>query len=102
MERIPNFIQVFAFKDLNKWTICFLNKKNKIIYGIIIKKRIPVFRPLPTVKSSLLLVIIWALHVEQHWEIEGNEYITAKHRKAILYKVFNCNKALSWNKQQHL
>ena len=55
-----------------------------------------------TVKSSLLLVIIWALHVEQPWEIEGNEYITVKHRKAILYKVFNCNKALSWNKQQHL
>ena len=35
-----------------------------MIYGIVIKKSIPIFKPLPTVKSSLLLVIIWALHVE--------------------------------------
>ena len=75
MERIPNFIQDFAFKDLNKWIICFLNKKNKIIYGIIIKKRIPIFKPLPTVKSSLLLEIIWALHVEHPWDKDCNENV---------------------------
>ena len=34
------------------------DRKNKIIEGIAIKKSIPIFKPFPTVKSSLVLLII--------------------------------------------
>ena len=50
------------------------------------------FKPFPTVKSSLLLEIICALHVEQPWDIDCNEQEILSNKNAILYTNFKNNK----------
>jgi len=55
------------------------------MYGIIIRNNIPVFKPFPVVKSSLELFIIWALQVEQPWEIRFKWNIINKKTTAILF-----------------
>ena len=44
----------------------------------------PEFNPFPTVKSSLLLFIICALHVEQPWEKNSNLIISKENINTIL------------------
>ena len=55
------------------------------------------FKPLPTVKSSLLLLIICALQVEQPWENKLNLISINENNSAILYMYFMNNKVkLEW------
>ena len=72
------------------------------MYGIIIKKSMPVLIPFPTVKSSFVLFIIWALHVEQPC-VQKEILIESKKTKlAILNNLLMYNMAESLHKQQHL
>ena len=54
------------------------------MYGTIIRNKIPEFNPFPIVKSSLLLFIICALHVEQPCEKNFNLKISKKNINTIL------------------
>ena len=70
--------------DLYILNICFLKRKKRMMYGTIIRNKIPEFNPFPIVKSSLLLFIICALHVEQPCEKNSNLIISKENINTVL------------------